>query len=305
MKKSALIIFGAGASYDCVPKDLPEGIPSDRPPLTNELVSSNKLLDRYPSASSEIARIRHEVGKGRYLEEVLSEYRTRSKTIKHTKTFLDDFTKYLAHRFKECSQNYMKTASNYEILIRGLVESEIEPVLVTFNYDTLLEEAIRRVTRQVGAYRNMTEYTQCEFPVVKIHGSWNWVRGESGIEVNDEVVNDKSVTSSVVLGLPYDSDKTVVCPVEHIQFVRDRLCSIDVIIVIGWRGNEPHFMDQVFRGYSDDKEVGLVAVSRSPKSCDSLEEKFKERIKRIRRIPSTGKFSEFVLSGVISKMFER
>lgn len=182
MGKRALVILGAGASYDLVPIiDGQRFGPTDdrfRPPLTKYLFLENELtsetLEKYPSASNLAGSIRYDLQKGEDLESVLLRLRRaedlpRAQQFPQVPLFLQDMFGRISERYTSQPVNYSRLA---DMLFK--TDSGFESIaFVTLNYETLLEKVL--APDYLGnLIRNLDSYITQKCLLVKLHGSADW-----------------------------------------------------------------------------------------------------------------------------------
>lgn len=170
-----LFVFGAGASYGAGSRISTES--AERPPLTASL-----FADQYKGSAKAvglpIGRIDdyvNEIAKHPTLEDWLTSKwlaieRVRTETVRDKELFeFGRLTFYIWHVLQ-----YVSKSSSSQDLYRRLVEYiarlDEDVGFVSFNYDTLLDQAIQEV---YGARLDqITEYQRKKFS--KPHGSVNW-----------------------------------------------------------------------------------------------------------------------------------
>jgi hypothetical protein len=185
-----LVIFGAGASYDSIPTYLP-GIdfPGDtlnnyhRPPLANELFENRPVfaeaITRFPECAPIVPRLRSL--KGESLEAVLQDLQAKAKDYPRGLQQMAAVRYYLQSILWECGTAWKQLAkgvTNYKTLLDQIerAHKKNEPVcLVTFNYDTLLEDALSEFDLPIKAFPDYTKKHPF-YRVFKVHGSVNWAR---------------------------------------------------------------------------------------------------------------------------------
>jgi hypothetical protein len=199
-----LVIFGAGASYDCQPDDVPGNAAVEwrhgsdlfanvRPPLTQQLVTgnrfSNSFLNRHNQARPLVAHLRDVMRESPgnptpSLETALGEYESRAAHDSSYQSHLMAFRLYLRDYLYECSlamqSHELSGANNYHKLLNQLrwwaIQKSAHVALVSFNYDLLVDLACRDEWR-LGLWEP-TSYTENpHMSLVKPHGSvhWSWV----------------------------------------------------------------------------------------------------------------------------------
>lgn len=201
-----LVIFGAGASYDCNPHDRPpyigagvdelyalkfdtaiENAVRDRVPLANQIASPyfQGHLNQHPEATPIVMELRRRLrqrsqGMEQELERIVSESDSHPLLARQ----LIGFRLYLNDLIQERTEAVMtRTAGGtiYVDLLQELQRNRTEPIaLVTFNYDILLDEAVTRVTGQ--SLQRVEDYVaNPDLGLFKVHGSTSWKRPVEGV----------------------------------------------------------------------------------------------------------------------------
>ena len=191
-----MVIFGAGASYDSCPtyppgyvKAVIGGDPLNnhyRPPLANELFDNRPMfaeaIERFPQCQPIVPRLRSL--RGETLEAILEDLQAKSDFYPRGKQQLAAVRYYLQFVIRECERRWrgvQKGVTNYKSLLDEIERTyPQEPVcLVTFNYDTLLEDALSQFGLSIEA---MDDYTNKHafYKLFKVHGSVNWAREVNG-----------------------------------------------------------------------------------------------------------------------------
>jgi hypothetical protein len=188
------IVFGAGASYDSSldysqseeRATLMEGrviiLRGMRPPLANQLF---ELRATFATASQEISKSQLILDQLRRrssdvsVEQKLEKLREESVNYPEGKRQLVSIQFYLQMIIGECQSQWNQSIhahTTYKSLL-GQIDKQLkgEPAcLVTFNYDTLLEEAFISLGKR---FESLNDYTsQNDYKIIKPHGSVNWVR---------------------------------------------------------------------------------------------------------------------------------
>src|ERR1700722_11103727 len=124
-----MVIFGAGASHGSASLD-PMTLPANPPPLTEDLLSYPAIAAKYPASRAVID----------YLERVAPDVELETGLARFA-VFADVIT--------TATDDWLKATdgrTNYLALFNYLLEwqeTSREPIrLVTFNYDTLIEDAL-------------------------------------------------------------------------------------------------------------------------------------------------------------------
>jgi hypothetical protein len=205
---------------------------------------------------------------------------------------------YLREMIWECVARWMdatKGASNYRVLLNSIraAKSEDETCLVTFNYDTMLEDALRTRGKTI---RRIEDYVPDMpfYKTIKLHGSVNWVHPVSSlrrdaiasmtdIEVAQQLIGDppvldeeeKNVFEIVespvskkgdrafvpALAIPTETKRSYECPQHHIDVLTKHLPEVTKIIVIGWAANEDNFLKLLAQSLKDAPRTIIVAGS--------------------------------------------
>jgi hypothetical protein len=286
-----MVIFGAGSSFDSAPTyppgvHVPQGDQLNRyyrPPLANELFQDRPLyaatIERFREGLPIVDRLR--CLKGETLEAALQDLQAEAEHYSRGLQQLAAVRYYLQIIIAQgcASWGYVtRGVTNYRRLLDQIERTHRrdEPVcLVTFNYDTLLEEALSDFGLDIKDFR---DYTQKHpfYKVFKVHGSVNWARIlknkiESGNPTDPELVahewirraaeldfNDEYVLKPYsgqpiaiigerpafpAIAIPVERGKNFECPASQIEELKELLPEISKVLVIGWRATEGHFLD--------------------------------------------------------------
>lgn len=285
-----MVIFGAGASYDSCPTyppgtDVPtsDGLARlnqhNRPPLANELFANRPLfadtVERFPDCQPIVRRLRSP--QGETLESALEDLQTQAESYPQGLRELAAVRCYL-HQIITSSENAWRAVvqgvTNYKSLLREIERTyPTEPVcLVTFNYDTLLEDALRQFKLPITSIEDYTKRHPF-YRVFKLHGSTNWAREiETSAQIEmvsepekviaqlmeqwDQIrVTDRYLFSphdavGVVSGkpmfpaiaIPVEKKRNFECPQPMLEELVALLPHVRKILVIGWRATEEHFL---------------------------------------------------------------
>ena len=205
---------------------------------------------------------------------------------------------YLQEVLWQASDNWAAAAfglTNYEQLVddierwRSVTDERV--VYVTFNYDLLLERALRRVVDTT----TFAGYVSGKTWLLKAHGSVNWGRsfaqpsntqnGDHRIRLIDRAPEhvptasgwgffrgfdlsqpgDRASISATwmypALAMPTRTKGGFVMPPEHEGFIARAVQDMDRLMVIGWRGQEQHFLDLL---KASPRPVQGVVVTSKP-----------------------------------------
>jgi hypothetical protein len=277
------VIFGAGASYDSVPARPPvNGVAYPfRPPLANDLFADREsfanTLALFETILPIVPRLRHLGGKS--IESVLREVQDEAARNPVRSQQLMAARYYIECMLWDCEQRWKaeaKGVTNYRSLLDEIAhwKKKKEPVcLITFNYDTLLEDALPVVGPPI---LNLKDYVfgNPEFRVFKLHGSINWARvlkefgiyrdhtawavarqhieNAADLHVSDIFVKienrpagltETDVPMVPAIAIPVEQKSYFECPAEHLRELEKLLPETDRLLLIGWRATEDHFLD--------------------------------------------------------------
>jgi SIR2-like domain len=320
-----MVIFGAGASHDSAATHVPNGREDGfgryieyRPPLADHLFEDrevfNGAINLFPSCKPIVASLRHL--NGRSIEEVLQELQSEADRNSRRHTQLAAVRYYLHYVLWQCGQNWQglnNGITNYLTLIDQIEDWRLQQdetvALVTFNYDTLLEDALSTVglkMKQIDDYVN----GHPRYSVFKLHGSVNWGRqvavgpsmgqspGASKIaEWYIDNVTQLSITSDYFLvrssppglvngvamfpaiAIPVESKNQFECPSAHLEKLERFLPHVRKLLIVGWRGMETHFMRLLQVGLKAPLDVMIVSKKQPTMPSDA--ENLRERIRAI------------------------
>ncbi len=310
-----LVIFGAGASYDsAASKEVRTNAEHPyRPPLADELFADRDLfkeiLQRFSETLSIVTRLRHR-DPGRTVESTLEELQQEavSNPRRHRQLMAVRF--YLQAALSECQARWNQDVggvTNYRALLDRIEQlreraddeySEVKSLyestcLVTFNYDTLLDQALQDFGIQFSEMDNYI--THPIYKLFKVHGSVNWARevdsGSISVAMDDLRRSSRDHVAriltaraadlrpgtrfyvhnaypTVVLGnppklvypaiaIPVQMKQEFQCPDSHLQTLADCLQRVRKVLVIGWRATEQHFISFLSK-YLPPGAVGAI-----------------------------------------------
>lgn len=281
-----LVIFGAGASYDSVlgPPPAPSPVTAGsyfRPPLATQLFDRRPnfervLHPRFSKAAPLVDDARRTVIRRQNLEALLDRYVTLGETSDRARRELLAVQFYLQQTLAECGSQWLDQhagVTHYRSFLDLLDREHGEPVLlVTFNYDLLLDDACVSVLGW-----NLSSFDQYvaeeDFKLFKVHGSVDWGHrvefARDGIDYPDglemrlisaapslvpgrqfeffrsrhDVYVDELHARVPALAVPVASKWAFECPDDHLNVLRAALPEVRSLLVIGWRAGEMHFLD--------------------------------------------------------------
>lgn len=318
-----MVIFGAGASFDSVPvRDWSEDqakSPFVPPPLADRLFEAREpfrlAVEAWWECAPLVGRLRNYVSRREPIESYLEQEVIRSEGDEMVLSQMLALRYYIKTIIEGCSGNWLglcNGVTNYAVLLdtidrwRRRKAEEERVVLVTFNYDLLLEDACIRSLRHRLA--EMDDYISgSPYFVFKPHGSVSWSRlvrfdrddpqPHAMIEYPKLVHlrSDFDVTSRIqspqaaipAIATPTRTKSDFECPPEHVQVFERMIPSVTRLLVVGWRGQEEHFLEKC-QGLSEEA-VGMV-VSEDPAHASETALHLPDRVKID---VSAGNFSGF------------
>ena len=303
-----LVVFGAGASFDSVHDlpahqiypalrpSLPEGhFENDRPPLANQLFDNRtqfvSAMARFPACLPLIPMLRKP---GIVVERELARIQAQAEHYPQVYKELAAIRYYLHFAIWECQLKWQRRHSgitNYATFLReldrwrGAFNQKV--CLVTFNYDTMLDQELQTLLHE--PIKEMGDYAQENYSLIKLHGSINWGRKTVGLDhsiasqpnlvieaawARFEISNEyRIVTQHPMTGLPNEpgvlfpaisipvvNKDEFSCPETHVRFLMEMLPKVTKIITIGWRATEANFLTMLHDKIAV-KHPGLMIVS--------------------------------------------
>jgi hypothetical protein len=182
-----MLILGAGASYDSFsvqPPD-PHEVPGlhGRPPLASQLFHREFWhLARHRPCAALFPELERAAGSGTSIEETLEHMRGQAVDSQRIAVQLASLREYLSDLLFELSNQWLATTNavtNYLDLfqrVAAFCESQREQVvIVSFNYDTVADDAYCKVWRDGRPLLEMEDYIASpNARLLKIHGSADW-----------------------------------------------------------------------------------------------------------------------------------
>jgi hypothetical protein len=341
-----MVIFGAGASYDSCPTYPPDfkgevigGDPLNkhyRPPLANELfenrpIFAEAIFNYFPQCQPIVPRLRSL--RGETLEAVLEDLQAKSDSYPRGKQQLASVRYYLQFVIHECQTRWrgvQKGLTNYKSLLDEIERTyPKEPVcLVTFNYDTLLEDALLHFGLPITT---MDDYTKKHsfYKLFKLHGSVNWARAvdsptkaqnpDQGFSVAKDFIERAAeipVTQKYLLtsehppgsvrgipvfpaiAIPVEKKSTFECPQSMLEELVTLLREVSKILVIGWRATEAHFLAQLANRLTGLRRGAQLHIVAGPDAEEIKVRICRELLNNPPQSPTVdeGGFTDFILS---------
>jgi hypothetical protein len=308
-----LVVFGAGASFDSSPTH-PLGIDGmgrlvddayraeRRPPLAKELFANRPIfataLDSFPQCKTIVPWLRQpQVMTGqRSVEAVLSEIEDQANSYSRGKIELAAVRCYLQRAINACQIQWREVTrgiTNYLTLLREIdrMQTSCEPVvLVTFNYDNLLEDALHDLGHTQNQMADYVDESK-RYRVFKLHGSVDWaqlVENELPANLNRsdpetilrhlaEHAAELKISNKFIkchpssmgldgaypvfpaIAIPVEKKNQFACPETFIEKLVELLPNISKILVIGWRATEGHFLTLLDQHLPAGVQICIVA----------------------------------------------
>ena len=178
-----MIIFGAGASFDCIHSYHKESSFNEewKPPLANEIFSDRKafieIIKDFGGASSLKSEILLHSDIEEYFQQLWDFASNNNDNLTLSKIINTQF--FLQKLFVEISSNYNNAGnSNYDVLAnlayRYTLEMNEDILFVSFNYDLLLDFALEKTLNR--RLNKIETYLESRIKYIKPHGSCNWFR---------------------------------------------------------------------------------------------------------------------------------
>jgi len=275
-----MVVIGAGASYDSIPalrQDMGNAL---RPPLANQLFEPR---DVFATTMQQVGRILpivpllQNLPNGRTVEQVLEQLQAEADDYPERRQQFAAVRYYLHVMLWICVAHWNRLAkgvTNYKALLDQIErwrKPDDQVCLVTFNYDTMLEEALPVVGVQIG---DLPDYiSNDKYKLLKLHGSVNWGRSVDtailGIEnlgaweiANWLIDNVRSLKISntfrmvlqhpmsklhnvalfPAIAIPVQSKLQFECPTEHLTALQEFIPKTTKLLMIGWSATESHFL---------------------------------------------------------------
>jgi hypothetical protein len=349
-----MVIFGAGASFDSSPtygiNEEPPGSNADdrhnaynRLPLAKDLFANRPLfiniLDRFPQCKAIVPRLRDQavLTGEKSIEALLKEIEDEAVNYPPAKRELAAVQCYLQSAIWNCEHRWKAVTrgiTNYLTLLREVrrTRKAEEPVLlVTFNYDTLLEDALEQLGFEV---RSMSDYFSGRGPFIlfKPHGSINWVRevdsdvpanvdhrdqlalqsymieNAGELKISDRFVfcipdfianaNGSGRPSFPAIAIPVEKKQVFQCPTQMIDEVAKLLPTVTRVLIIGWRGTEEHFLN-LLKGHLKPSAVSGCIVAGDHTGAEETKRNIYRALKTNALVPNPrlehAGFTQFIL----------
>jgi hypothetical protein len=243
---------------------------------------------------------------------------------------------YLRSVIWECDEEWHSLAhgiTNHLTLLDQLrnVPSVNEPVLlVTFNYDRILERALLSVDVSIST---LADYIQHDtFKLFKLHGSVHWAREIKNefTNINDrddfsiitDIINSAKdinitdrfgIVGSILTGkiddipmfpaiaIPVETKLNFECPQSHLNELCSHLEKVTKILTVGWAAQERHFLKLLKDNLTDIIRVQVVAGTEV--EAGLVVDRLKHSGINLVAEPHVAGFTEYVLSRDAERFF--
>jgi hypothetical protein len=291
-----MVVFGAGASYDSAPslrgKQSHEA-PS-RPPLAKDLFQNREPFARtannYKRILPIIPLLRETHGKP--IEQVLETLQDEAERYPEGQCQLAAVRYYLRDILWDCTKNWIQAAAgvtNYRSLLDQIARQHHQRgeqiALVTFNYDTLLEDALGDKAFRVEKVSDYVE-SHPTYKLFKLHGSIDWARfldSPSALTLNKYNLIDRAPQLQVsetftlnrgradveeqillfpAIAIPVQRKDRFECPQAHVEALYNLVPKVSQILFIGWQAQEDNFLKMLHEGLKSLKGIMIVDENR-------------------------------------------
>jgi hypothetical protein len=278
-----LVILGAGSSYDSVPSyppgesaDLP-----DRPPLADSLFENRPVFREAMRSFTAIQPIvpllqrRH----GRSLEQQLQLLASEAAGHAARPQQLMAVRYYIQYVLRRIEDPWLREVAGHVTNFKSMLDEIDRCVpkghavpIVSFNYDRLVEDALR--SRGVPIATLDDYIADSRFKLFKVHGSIDWVRRTgvnafgvanpanqwgamaavteraANLTLGKEFLISPDYPSGMLqdelvapaLAIPLEDKTEFECPEGHMSLLSSLLQQATSILVVGWRATENHFL---------------------------------------------------------------
>ena len=330
-----LIILGAGASYDSAPSYPPiSGSESEvkRPPLSDDLFALRYAhhIDEFGGLKAVAAQLRHRA-EGASVEAVLEAFQEQSGSYLARQHQLMAVRYYLRKLLRETDQpwyGHVHGTTNLHTMfdeIRRFSRTDEPILIVTFNYDRLIEWALRDMSEwpaQEGLY---LKHTVGRFKVFKMHGSVDWgrrvdvvtpiapykaafpawiIENAPSVRVSDHFfyANEEhprlgapqvAPTGIPAIAIPLQRKQHFELPTDHLSTLKEFLPRVTMILSIGWRASDVPFMELLREHLKGNVQGTAVAH----KDAERIALSFTQAGLHASLTAQNGGFTQFIMNG--------
>lgn len=219
-----IFVFGAGASLAAQHSTTYTEEHAERAPLVDQLFDEKYKVYMLSGAEFDLPKCREEASQAGSVERYLTERWQKIASLKSAsvqkaeKTFFGRVSYYLWNVLNSISKTY-PMAQGYSELLQMLYTDDEDFGLVSFNYDTLLDQSYQDVF--MNPLASINDYLASN--IVKLHGSVNWFllgRDEDpplgiGEHNYDTAVRLRQITERMFNGSPINFDKLQILDPKH------------------------------------------------------------------------------------------
>lgn len=303
-----LVILGAGASHGCVPDSDGSALPLTSQlfdPSDEAVKEANRIV---PSAGPVVARVTDALNRGEHrgdIEAILGEIaETAEARGGDLKEHMAAMRFWLFERIKRAQQ--VVTAQTAGVTLYSSLLNQLDDwgdsvtsrvVIVTFNYDTLIDEALFAHSTSLAINRERQHEVGGaamdggRWMLLRPHGSIDWFRAwpyseddalgsprniaklaqvkpETGKFVHGTLgENNKGyegLVNAPAIAVPLSKKSRFECPASQVDMLEGAVKQVNKVVTIGWRGREEHFT-KILSSLRD--EVPLVVVDPDEKTA--------------------------------------
>lgn len=291
-----MVIFGAGASYDAFRGfDLKKRVPLVKDLFDHDVRRSfASTASMFGPSRPLVQELREKVRSNEHvsLEDELDRLQERAKIDEDVASQMMALRFYLAKVIADTSSVVVDESDGFTSYVRLLrdigrwqKDTDTEVALVTFNYDTMLEDAVADHTGR-PLFADFDRYVRTTpWRVFKLHGSVSWSREiqlpgpslDSNPQRPIELAHTIDPRDGDLAHAPFDAVRKMFqgvvipaiaiptitktgleCPAEHQQVFSQICTQVDRVLVVGWRGAETHVRDAMLGLRRHDVKVGIV-----------------------------------------------
>ncbi len=264
------------------------------------LPSTTESLPHTQRVESVISYVRDQINEGSTtsLEEALAGFAAKAENSFERRAQLVAFRFYLRHLVTDRTGLCLSATSGYTHYLKlfnrlhDWQRQSGEPIrIVTFNYDTLIEDALETVVTgwrfdKKGDYIRRTDWT-----LTKLHGSVTWGRAaryggpDFSISNPDRAMalanqipfeDEQALSFQMWSGTNLDAPRTQVyipalavpmanktqfeCPTFQVEALQSCMAEVNRLLICGWRAAESHAIE-ILNGINPGYYLGVVAGS--------------------------------------------
>lgn len=342
-----MVVFGAGASYDAIPS-FPPGTPSRinydsqfRMPLADHLFEDRdyfvRVQDEYKEYHPIVPLLRSRID-DKSVEQVLQgllaevdKYPQRRCQLAAIRYYLQTMIHNCEHMWWSMGRGVTNHVTLLDQIQRWRQNTNECVCFVTFNYDTLIERALRII----GINFDMpSDYINNNFfKLIKLHGSITWgrevlcnwdIRGQSNTDIAHKVIQnihgitinqtyDKidnyppdpkyDVPRFPAIAIPVEVKNDFECPANHVAKLKEMIPQVDRILIIGWRATEKPFL-QLLAADLKLPVKGLVVAGSGHEALTTIANIKRANVKGDFE-PSRHAFTNFILTQAIDQFLNK